>query len=227
MTFRPLRKDRGGFQPLGGGRRAFAPLSTPEPEEPEASEDRFADAGEEEPSVAMPAGTRDEGYEAGYREGLAQARDEVGDAVEIAADLVKELQGIRSRVFDGSRNDLIDLLAASLEWLHLATLESDQELIVRVVDAVLEDFQGDEKIAIHLNPRDQETLTAELSQGQKPWTTWDLTIVPDEAIAIGGCVIKAPEGSVQATVDERLSRLRAEIDLLRGTDDDFQGGELE
>ena len=227
MTFRPLRKDRGGFQPLVRGRRAFAPLSQPEPGEPEASEELAADAAEEETSVAMSAGTHDEGYEAGYREGLAQARDEVGTTVEIAADLVKELQGVRARVFDGSRNDLIDLLAASLEWLHLATLESDQDLIVRVVDAVLDDFQGDEKISIHLNPRDQEALAAELSEGQKPWTTWDLTIVPDGSVGIGGCVVRAPEGNVQATVDERLSRLQSEIELLRGSDGDFHGGELE
>ena len=229
MTFRPLRKDRGGFQPLRRGRQAFAPLSHPVPgesEESAVSDELAADAAEEEASVAMSPGTHDDGYEAGYREGLAQARDEVGNTVEIAADLVKELQGVRARVFDGSRNDLIDLLAASLEWLHLASLEADQSLVVRVVDAVLEDFQEDQKISIHLNPQDQEALAAELSEGQKPWTTWDLTIVPDDSVGIGGCVVRAPEGNVQATVDERLARLQSEIELLRGADDDFHGGEL-
>jgi len=226
MTFKPLRKDRGGFQPLGRKAR-FAPLATPDSGGAEAVEEASVEVGEEEPSVALPTDTHDEGYDVGYREGIAKAREEIGDTVESAANLVKELQGVRSHVFDASRNDLIDLLAASLEWLHLATLETDQDLIVRVVDAVLEDFQGDETIAIHLNPRDRDVLAAELDQGQKPWTTWDLTLVPDESVVVGGCVVKAPEGSVLATVDERLSRLRAEIDLLRGGDSDFFGGELE
>jgi len=222
VTFRRLRSGRGEFTPLKPRERAFSPLEGPG--EPSREEPTSIPEELDESSMALAAQTQDEGYEDGYREGAEQAREELARTMEVAADLVKELQATRARLFDASRNDLIDLLAACLEWLHMATLESDRELIVRVVDAVLEDFQGDEQIALHLNGRDHDAIATELSKGQKPWTTWDLTIVPDEAVEVGGCLVKAPEGKVDATVSERLARLRAELDLLRGPASDEFGG---
>jgi flagellar assembly protein FliH len=222
MGFTPLDKGRRGFTPLGGATPGFRALRPADPDPEGPPPDVLAGTSEDpdEMSVSMAAEGREEGYEKGYQEGLDQARAELAATVETAQGLVKELQATRARVFDSSRNDLIDLLAACLEWLHLASLESDQELIVRVVDSVLADFQGDEKISLHVNPEDHDTIVAELSLGQRPWTGWDLTIVQDEALQPGGCLVKAPEGSVDATVTERLSRLHDEIAALRAAEED-------
>ncbi len=225
MGFTPLGKGRRGFTPVGGAAPGFRPLRPIEPEPaasagppPEVLAEGSLD--DEEMSVSLRAEGREEGFERGYQEGQEQARAELAATVETAEELVKELQSTRARMFDSSRNDLVDMLAASLEWLHLASLETDRELIVRVVDAVLADFQGDEKITLHVNPEDHDTIVAELSLGQRPWTGWDLSIVQDAEIQRGGCLVKAPEGSVDATITERLSRLQEEIEALRAREDD-------
>ena len=229
MGFSPLNKGQGGFEPLAAGKKEFSRL---QPEQPVTAVPIPVTSSEipgetEETSISVHAAAHGEGFEEGYREGLDKARDELAATVEAAQGLVKELQTTRTRVFNDSRNDLIDLLASCLEWLHLASLETDQEMIVRAVDAVLADFQGDEQIAIHLNPKDHDTIVAELSLGQRPWASWDLTIVQDETLQPGGCLVKAPEGSVDATVTERLSRLQDEIELLRTARDDELEEDLE
>ena len=232
MGFTPLDKGRRGFTPVGGTAPGFQPLGPSDPATaaqagppPEVLAEGSLD--DEEMSASLRAEGREEGLERGYQEGLEQARAELATTVETAEELVKELQSTRARVFDSSRNDLIDLLAASLDWLHLASLESDRELIVRVVDAVLADFQGDEKMSIHVHPEDHDTIVAELSLGQRPWTGWDLTIVQSEEIQRGGCLVKAPEGSVDATVTERLSRLHDELEAMRAREDDALFGKDE
>lgn len=222
MGFSPLNRGRGHFKPLTAGDREFSRL---QPDEPPAVVPVSATVAEiaedaEEASISAQAASHSEGFEEGYREGQDKARAELAATVEAAQSLVDELQTMRKRVFNASRNDLVDLLANCLEWLHLASLETDQEMIVRAVDAVLVDFQGDEQITIHLNPEDHDTIVAELSLGQRPWASWDLTIVQDDTLEPGGCLIKAPEGSVDATVTERLSRLQDEIALLRSARDD-------
>lgn len=216
MSFRPLRSVGTGFQALSQRRQPFQPLATevelePEPERQEEN----AGPTPEELLAEQTARGNEEGYEAGYSEGLARGREELDELVGLARELVHELETTRAQMLSSSRNDLVDVLASCLDWLHLATLDHDRDLIVRVVDGVLEDFQGGDAITILVNPADHETLTAELSLGRKAWATWDLTIQPDATVQPGGCLLQAPEGTVDATVEDRLSRLGEELDMLR------------
>jgi len=226
VSFRPLRSVGADFRALSRRQRPFRALAVEETPEPEVQ------TGECEPDPAPLEDVHEharkaseEGYEAGYNEGLAVAHEELDGLMETSRELVHQLETTRAQMLTSSRNDVIDVLASSLEWLHMASLESDRELIVRVVDAVLEDFKGGDTITVLVNPDDHETLTAELSLGRKAWATWDLTIQPDPSIAMGGCRVQAPEGTVDATVTDRLERLAEELDQLRVADDEpIDGG---
>jgi flagellar assembly protein FliH len=226
VSFRPLRSVGADFRALSRRQQPFQALAveeTPEPEVQAREAEPEPAADEELHEHARKAS--EEGYEAGYNEGLAAAREELDGLMETSRELVHQLETTRAQLLTSSRNDVIDVLASSLEWLHMASLESDRELIVRVVDAVLEDFKGGDTITVLVNPEDHETLTAELSLGRKAWATWDLTIQPDASIAMGGCRVQAPEGTVDATVTDRLARLAEELDQLRVVDEEpIDGG---
>jgi len=214
-----------GFQALSQRQQPFQPLAG-EPEvqpEPERREEPQGPTPEELLAEQTARGN-EEGYEAGYAEGLTRGREELDGLVGLARELVHELETTRAQMMTSSRNDMVDVLASCMDWLHMATLEHDRELIVRVVDGILEDFQGGDSITILVNPSDHETLTAELSLGRKAWATWDLTIQPDASIQPGGCLLQAPEGTVDATVEDRLNRLGQELDALRA-DEDADGEE--
>ena len=222
MSFRPLRSVGADFQSLDRRRSPFRALSPaadvpPEPEIPANEVPAESDAPSNAENTAAQA--HEEGYESGYREGLARAREELDGSLGLAREVVHELETARAQLLTSSRNDLVDVLATSLEWLHRATLEQDQELVVRLVDSVLEDFKGGDDITVLVNPLDHETLSAELSLGRKAWATWDLTIQSDPTVERGGCAVLAPEGTVDATITDRLARLREELDLLRASDE--------
>ncbi len=226
MSFRPLRSVGAGFRPLSRQPQPFRALAVeaaPEPE-PDPRPDLLQQGAEEALEDQAEAEANAEGYEAGYREGLAKAREELDGLVGLAREVVHELETTRPQLLTSSRNDLVDVLTSCLDWLHLETLDKDRELIVRVVDAVLEDFKGGDAITILVNPADHETLTAELSLGRKPWSTWDLTIQPDATVATGGCLLQAPEGTVDATVADRLGRLQEELELLRSDEEESTEG---
>jgi flagellar biosynthesis/type III secretory pathway protein FliH len=100
-------------------------------------------------------------------------------------------------------------------WLHLRTVESDHQMIVRVVDAVLADLHEDDPISLRIHPRDHEALITEQAEGNKPWSSWDLELVRDPEIQRGGCVVEVGHARVDATVADRLERLGEELDRVR------------
>ncbi len=236
MRFRPLQRRTGRFQRLTADGRSFEQLqarvveATPAADEGPAggagSEDRavrrrsFDPDGDHAPAAAPDGagpGTPgfQAGYEAGLQEGLTTSREDLDRAMGQVRELIQELELTRSRMAAESRNDLIDLALTAIEWFHLATVDSDHQLIVRIVDEALGNFRGIQPISIRLNPRDHEVLAAEMGRGQVAWSSWNLSLVADEAIQAGGCLIETDEGTVDARLEDRLARLRADLDALR------------
>ncbi len=212
MSFRPLGRKKGQFRELAAGTGSFEPLNAPPPAKPPA-ESRISQASAD-PDAAPPKDpgvAEREGFEAGYREGLAAARKELSEMMSLSRDVIQELEITRSRIASSSRNDLLDVLTAVTEWLLYDEIERGHDLITRVVDAAMKEFQEDESITIVLNPADHDALAAELSIGRKSWASWDLTLSTDETIQPGGCRIQSPGGDLDATVEDRLQRLREEL----------------
>ena len=214
MSFRPLGRKTGTFRELTAESGVFQPLEAATPStaavRPEPTLHR-ASSDPDHSAAKDPAAAQREGFESGYREGLSAARKELDEMMALSRDVVRELETARSRIASSSRNDLLDVLNAATEWLLYDQIERDHELITRVVDAAMAEFQEDEHITIVLNPADHDALAAELSIGRKSWASWDLTLTTDEDIQPGGCRIQSPGGSLDATVADRLERLRIEL----------------
>ena len=151
------------------------------------------------------------GYEAGFAEGIAQARftaseaenrrgAEVGRAVSALMEAALALRLRQSEEMTGIEDELT---SAAFE---IATAVLDRELAVAVspgADAIARALalapEGD--TVVRLNPADIETLgDIECSR--------ELTVMADPAVEFGGCILEVGACRVDAQLSTALDRVR-------------------
>jgi len=169
-----------------------------------------------------------EGLAAGQREGLAGAHELVETrAAEIAARLTQaQLQTVlpafqaaaaaleveRDRWLATWEAAAVKLSATIAEKILRHELSRQPELALPIVREALQLAAGQPHIKLHLHPHDLEQLKecghevlGRLS------TLGEATLVPDESITRGGCLIETRHGVIDARLETQLSRITSEL----------------
>ena len=165
------------------------------------------------------------GHLAGHREGFAlgakmareqAARDQArlrasateqlgGRATQLAEALSQQFAALEQSVAD----ELVELAIELARQTVRRTLAIDRDSIVIVVqEAVAALLDERASFAAHLNPSDVEQVGAALGQS---FAARGGRVVPDAAIAAGGCRIVAAGAEIDATVATRWRRVLASI----------------
>lgn len=147
-----------------------------------------------------------EGFDAGYREGAARARDEASRMAALLATLERQMV------------DFEDAVAASVLTLALrvaqsvirSAIEARPQLLLPVVREALAEIgaQVEEK-RLYLHPQDAEIVRAHGADVLQP-AGWQ--IVEDANMARGGCRVRTSHAELDATVHTRWRRVLAAID---------------
>ncbi|HSP06146.1 MAG TPA: type III secretion system stator protein SctL [Acidobacteriota bacterium] len=141
---------------------------------------------------------KQDGYDAGYQEGLAQ---------------VTELLAKARTEYDASlRNaskDMLGLAFKIAEKIIGKALELDKNLVVDIVAQALQTVRQSRQITIRVNPEDAKTLRASketladgLGQGRM------IDVAEDKKVPRGGCIIESEIGIVEAHLQTQLERLK-------------------
>ncbi len=85
------------------------------------------------------------------------------------------------------------------------------ELIIRQIRAVFQEFPVFEELTIRLNPQDIEALQQAQSQLFAPGEVRNITLIPDERIERGGCIIETPLGAIDAQLSTQLEQIRLQL----------------
>jgi flagellar assembly protein FliH len=169
-----------------------------------------------------------EGIAAGQREGLAAARDLVESrAAEIAARQVQEqlrtvlpafqaaaqaLHVERDRWLADWEGAAVKLSAAIAGRILHRELDRQPELGLAIIRESLQLAAGQPRIQLHLHPLDFDQLHV---SGTEAVTTLasigEATLVPDESVARGGCLIETRHGVIDARLETQLERITNEL----------------
>lgn len=148
---------------------------------------------------------RDEGYAAGYQEGRAVA---AGEAQRLAA-LVTALQTDLAQLDQTVADHLLALGLALARRVVGEALRVQPALVLEVVqDAMrcLPEFE--QPVRVHLHPADA-ALVGEHLAGPAEAGGWQL--VPDAALARGGCWLASATSVIDATLEARWARVLATL----------------
>lgn len=152
---------------------------------------------------------RNEGYQAGYQEGLeaAQAATIAAREQEIArlTAMTTALRDALNRLDQEVAEQLLDLALEVAAQVIGSALKTQRELLLPIIREALQVLPlHQDSIALHANPDDLENLRDALDElvAQS-----NLKLVPDSAIAPGGCLLKAGHSEVDASLATRWKRV--------------------
>ena len=166
---------------------------------------------------------RKAGYEAGFQEGAATARAELEAQIGQLHAVLAHLADPIAACDDTVEEVLATLVVAVVQQLVRRELKTDPQQIVAVVQEAIAVLPGrDQEARVYLHPADAELLHASItsSGGEASWR-----IIDDPTLTRGGCRVEAGASMVDASLENRLSAVVADVlggerpDDVRGKDE--------
>lgn len=157
------------------------------------------------------AGAREEGYQAGYRDGLEQA--------EAARREVENLRASYEREYMEKVEELepmfVDTFTDIYEHVFRTSISQNKEVIFYLIQEALRNVDDNKDFMIHVSKEDygfvsmqKKELLAGLAGSDKAEIVEDMTLKPGE------CLIETGNGIFDCSLETQLQGLRRELKLL-------------
>lgn len=141
---------------------------------------------------------KQDGYQAGYQEGLAQVTELLAKARVEYEETIKN-----------ASKDILNLAFKIAEKIIGKQLEIDKTIIMDIVYQALQTVRQSKQITLRVNPEDAKVLKAnkeafleKLGHGR------EIDVVEDKKVERGGCIIESEIGIVEAQLQTQLDRLK-------------------
>lgn len=154
-------------------------------------------------------------YREGYDLGLIDGRDKafqeekinLSDRLNKLEVLLAEIENQRQQLLIENEVHLVELIFQIAKKIALRDLSEHREAVVEILKHAVDDLVNDERVVIHVSPEDLQFIQNVSEKSEKKMDKIKkLKIVEDEKLKSGGCLLETSFGSVDATVDERVSR---------------------
>jgi flagellar assembly protein FliH len=159
------------------------------------------------------AEARAEGFEVGYRDGLAQAREELEEtkrnlrsAVE---QVISQISQTRAQVISNCRDEVGDLVLDVARKILKDEVKWNRDAVMGVVKDAMRRVIDKESVRIRVNVED---LPAVRDARADILSTVDgirnLEIVDDRRVGLGGAIVETNSGTIDARVETQLEEIR-------------------
>ena len=152
---------------------------------------------------------KEESYQQGYAQGAEEARTLAHQELhELEERLMRLLASIPQALEEYRLNQQEELAAISLLIMehYFAEQSMDTKQLERQINQVLTQLNQQQSIELSLHPDDIKALQNGLIQLKA--STKQITIKKDEALALGGFIIKTQHGIFDASVEKQIDKLK-------------------
>jgi flagellar assembly protein FliH len=156
----------------------------------------------------------DEGFQQGYGDGLRQAQTEQRVIVDRLADLVQGALDDADAYVRAIEGQVVELSLAVAQKVIDREATVDPAVVVGVVRSALAELHESATVHVRVNPEDY-ALVAEHWDGlvRRPGAERS-SLVPDESLDRGGCLIQTGNGEVDARFSTKLSQIATTFQAL-------------
>ncbi len=155
---------------------------------------------------------RAEGLAEGRAAGLADGQAERTAAAAALREALAGVQSLRAEIAEAVERDAIELALSLAEKILAGALQARPELVIDVVQGTLRRVSDRRGIAVLVNPRDLETVSAAIGDLHAQAAGIELRdIQGDQRVGVGGAVVRTVEGEIDAGVQTQLERAREVI----------------
>lgn len=217
--------------PAPGG--AFLPLNFRDAGSQASSETRGVEAAEAvipDPGTMMIAEAElqqklQEAFQKGVDEGRQQTERGLANVFRSLREAVDATIRLRERVLRDSEEDLLKLAIMVARKIIQQEISHDPRILANIVAETISCCSDHDKITIRLNPEDCSRVSANRSfylTGIGANT--QVSLIPDEAILPGGCMVDTITGTIDARIDVQLDEIYRKFLETRGVPDDDVAG---
>lgn len=144
------------------------------------------------------------GYAQGERAGLEAGGQRAEAMLRRLAATLEELATLRDQMMRQAESQLVELsLAIARRILH-REVSVDPQLAAALAHVALERLGRAAPAVIRLHPDDYTTVTG---QQNDLWNGRAVKVVPDPAVARGGCLVESEFGYIDASVDSQMDEM--------------------
>lgn len=157
---------------------------------------------------ALAAAARQQGYEAGRREGLQAARAEAAQLMDSAQALLAQARRERQAILQAAEADIARLAFEIARKVVGDAIQAEPAAVLPIVRAAVERLAEEDELVVRVNPRDAvlvEEQRAAWLEGIPAKKA--VRVVEDSSVEPGGCVIESEHGMVDARTGRRLDRI--------------------
>jgi flagellar biosynthesis/type III secretory pathway protein FliH len=147
---------------------------------------------------AIREAARAAGYEAGREEGRTAVESEAAGYVDLLRAAANEGRAVRDAMFDEAMPAIARAVAMACRRVVGVAFESDPSLTADACADAVRAAAGQQIISIRVNPAAVEAVRAAL-------VDLEAYVRPDSAVELGGCLVDLKDGSIDATLETRLS----------------------
>jgi flagellar assembly protein FliH len=143
------------------------------------------------------------GYAQGERAGIEAGGKRAEAMLRRVAQTLTDLSGLRETLIQQTERQMVQLALVIARRIVLREVSLDPELIAAMAHVALQKLGTASPATIRLNPEDYTVVTHE---GER-WGGRQVTVVPDPAIARGGCLVESEFGRIDASVDRQFEEM--------------------
>jgi len=152
----------------------------------------------------------EKGYQEGLTKGLKEGEAKIAQQAQGIKNLMNSLAEPLKELDEKVENELVDLAILIAKQLVRRELKIDSGQVVAVVkEAVAALPSSSHLVKLHLHPEDASLVRAALQLDEADGEHWK--IIEDPVLTRGGCRVKTENSQIDATIENRLSHLIANI----------------
>jgi flagellar assembly protein FliH len=157
-----------------------------------------------------------EAHALGMKEGRDQGFQEMKADVQAQVDrlkvIVETLSTLKTKLVASNEQHLIETTFHLAKAMALDQIHENPANITAIIAKALENAQSEEEIILRLNPQDFEFLNKVRETAGNPFEKLNrLKIESSESVAPGGVVVETNYGIVDASIEQRVKKVRDAI----------------
>lgn len=160
----------------------------------------------------------EESRNTGYEEGKAQALKEMEinrlTVLEEGRNIVDEAYKEKLEILKTCQADMVKLSMAVARKIIAGELQTNPQVVVNVTREAVAYLNENRKLLIRVNPREVLQVLDAINLGmvaEKDIKAIDLEVEAEPGIAEGGCWVESEEGSIDATLETRWTRIEQSL----------------
>jgi flagellar assembly protein FliH len=143
------------------------------------------------------------GYAQGERAGIEAGGKRAEAMLRRVAQTLTDLASLRETLIQQTERQMVQLAITIARRIVLREVSLDPELIAAMAHVALKKLGTASPATIRLNPEDYTVVAHE----GESWGGGQVTVVPDPAIARGGCLVESEFGRIDASIERQLEEM--------------------